>query len=385
MFHLIRNVKVYAPDDLGRKDILVAGKQIVRIAEPGTDYSSVEPHITDGTSLQAFPGIIDAHVHIAGAGGEGGPGTRTPDVGFSQFVEGGITAVVGCLGTDGFTRSLESVLMKVKELRTLGMSAWMYTGSYQVPPPTFFGDPAKDISLIEEVIGVGEVAISDHRSSCPDRNALMRLAAHARLGGMLGGKAGVLNIHMGDAKDPFRPLHDVVSNSELNYNTFYPTHINRNAEIFEDAKAYGMVGYVDITTSSYPFFSDIEIKPSTALRLLLDAGVPLSHITMTSDAGGSLPRFNERGELVSIETGQPKSLLFEVVDAVKEGCDPALAFATVTRNVARILKLQNKGEVAVGADADILLLDEDYALQHVMGLGQWLMFDQKVLKKGLYE
>lgn len=325
-------------------------------------------------------------MHIAGAGGEGGPATRTPEMQLSHMIEAGVTTVVGCLGTDGFTRSFESVLMKVKSLRAQGVSAWMYAGAYQVPTPTLTGDVGRDLSLIDEVIGVGEIALSDHRSSHPGTDELKRLVAHARVGGMLGGKAGIVNIHMGDAKNPFAPLYSLVESSELSFRQLFPTHINRNHYIFEDAKSYGKLGVVDITTSSYPYFPDEEIKPSEAVRLLLEAGVPEAHITMTSDAFGSLPLFDAEGNLLRLEMGLLSSLYNEMCDIVRhEKLSLTTALRTVTSNPARVLKLGSKGRIAVGADADICLIDSQLNLRSVIAMGQWMMRDGKMLRKGTYQ
>ncbi len=303
MMILIRNAEVYAPEKLGKMDILIAGGQIIAVHERIDLRGNIGIEELDAGGMIALPGLIDGHVHIAGAGGEGGPASRTPELLLSDMLLAGVTTVIGCLGTDGITRTVESVLMKVKSLRAEGVSAWMYTGSYQVPAPTITGDTARDIALIDEVIGMGEVAVSDHRSSVPTTAELARIAAHARVAGMIGGKAGVVNLHMGDAQDPFRPIHDVVQASEIGYRQFIPTHVNRNPYIFADALEYGKKGYVDITTSSYPYYPDEEIKPSIALRRLLDAGVPAGHITFTSDACGSLPGFDPAtGELVKMET-----------------------------------------------------------------------------------
>ncbi len=385
---LIQHADVYQPDYLGKKDILIAGKQIILIQDK-IDISSLKNDtikIINCSGKKAIPGLIDAHVHIAGAGGEGGPSTRTPEMQLSQMLEGGITTVIGCLGTDGMTRSVESVLMKVKSLRAEGVSAWMYTGSYQVPTPTILGDVGKDIAMIEEVIGVGEIALSDHRSSCPTTDELIRLVEHARVGGMLGGKAGIANIHMGDAKDPFRPICDAVEKSELKYKQFLPTHCNRNDYIFEDAKTYGKTGYVDITTSSYPFFAQYEVKPSTAVNELVNAGVPLEHITMTSDGCGSLPNFDENGNLTQLEMGQLKTLFIEMIDIVtNEKMLLEKALKVVTSNVADILKLKSKGRIEEGKDADLVLIDNEYKISHVVANGQILVSDYQILKKGTYE
>lgn len=384
---LIKNAHVYSPENKGKNDVLLAGGKIISIAPLIEVPASLMVKIIEAEGLILTPGFIDAHVHIAGAGGEGGPASRTPELQLSDMIKGGVTTVVGCLGTDGITRSVESVLMKVKSLRAEGVSAWMYTGSYQVPTPTITGDVARDIALIEEVIGVGEVAVSDHRSSFPTVEELGRIAAQARVAGMIGGKAGIVNIHMGDAKDPFRPLYKVVESSELTLRQFLPTHINRNEYIFEDAKTYALKGYVDITTSSYPYFPEYEIKPSSALRQLLDAGVPAEHITFTSDACGSLPGFDPvSGELIRLESGLPASNLTELRDAVLDEKIPIeIALQVLTSNPARILKLKHKGKIAAGCDADLLLLDQNFEIHSVLALGAPLMENYQLLKKGTYE
>ncbi|MDD3051896.1 MAG: beta-aspartyl-peptidase [Candidatus Cloacimonetes bacterium] len=382
---LLKNCTTYCPDPLGKKDILIAGNKIIAI-EDNIQTGNLETEVIDANGLIAIPGLIDGHVHIAGAGGEGGPKTRTPELKLSQLLEGGITTVIGCLGTDGMTRSVESVLMKAKSLREEGVSSWIYTGSYQIPTPTILGDVGKDIALIEEIIGVGEIAVSDHRTSFPSVNELIRLAEHARVGGMLGGKAGIVNLHMGDAHNPFQIIHEVVKTSELNYKQFLPTHCNRNDYIFEDAKLYGKKGYLDITASSYPFFPQYEIKPSKAIKQLLEAGVPLEHITMTSDGCGSLPDFDEQGNLVRLVTGQPASILWETIAAISEEKMPIEeAIKPVTSNPADILKLKDKGRLIVGKDADIVLLNSSYKIEYIIANGKKMVDKAIQLVKGTFD
>ena len=385
---IIAQAEVFNPDCIGVKDILISGEKIIAIADKFDVeiFKTLDVKVINAKGKIVIPGLIDAHVHIAGAGGEGGPSTRTPEMQLSQLLVGGITTVIGCLGTDGITRSPDSVLMKVKSLRVEGVSAWMYTGSYQVPTPTITGSVERDLALIEEVIGVGEIAISDHRSSCPSTRELIRLTEHARVGGMLGGKAGIVNIHLGDAKNPFNPIVEAVKQSELKFKQFFPTHCNRNDYIFEDAKVYGKEGYVDITASSYPFFPEYEIKPAKAIVELLNAGVPLEHITMTSDGNGSLPHFDSNGELVRLEMGQPKSIYTELIDAiVHEKLPMEVALKVVTSNVASVLRLKAKGRIQVNCDADIVILNSDYSINDVIARGVHVVKDSKSLIKGTYE
>lgn len=388
MLTLFKNADVYTPEHIGRKDILTGGGKILTIADSIEPPSGIECEVISADGLIAVPGFIDSHVHIAGAGGEGGPSTRTPELQLSMLIEAGVTTVIGCLGTDGMTRTVESVLMKAKGLKAEGVSSWIYTGSYQVPTPTITGDVGRDIALIEEVIGVGEIALSDHRSSWPNTDELIRLVEHARVGGMLGGKAGIVNIHLGDQEDPFIPMYQVIERSHnmLKLTQFLPTHCNRNDYTLESAKEFAKRGgYVDITTSSYPYFPEYEVKPSKCIPILLEAGVPIEKITFSSDACGSLPGFDENGNLVKLEMGLPSANFRELMDTVhQEGIPLETALKVLTSNPADILKLHQKGRLAPGKDADIVFIDNT-RIYHVMALGKFMMKDANILKKGSYE
>ncbi len=380
--YLFKNCEVYGPRFLGKKDILTGGGIILAIEDRLEKPLGWDIDVIEGKGLRMIPGLIDSHVHIAGAGGEGGPATRTSEMQLSQMLMAGVTTVVGCLGTDGMTRSVESVLMKARGLKKEGVSAYIYTGAYQVPTPTILGDAGKDIAMIDEVIGTGEIALSDHRSSSPTVTELIRLAAHSRIGGMLGGKAGIVNIHMGDANNPFQPLYDVVQLSELPLTQFLPTHCNRNEHIFEEAKLYGVNGLVDLTTGSYPYFSDIEVKPSKAIAELLHSGVPLPHITMSSDGCGSIPQFDDSGNLVKLETASVMTLFNELRHAaINEGLGLENALQAVTSNVADILKIPAKGRIEVGKDADLVLIDSGFRIAHLCAMGLLMIKDGRLLSE----
>ena len=155
--------------------------------------------------------------------------------------------------------------------------------------------------------------------------------------------------------------------------------------MFEAAKEYGREGYVDLTASSYPYYPDEEIKPSACLRELLAAGVPLEHITFSSDGCGSLPVFNEKGELLSLASGKPKAIFSELIDCVRlEKLELEKALPVVTSNVAAILKLPGKGRIATGMDADLLLLDENDRIRHLLANGRWLVRDGEILQRGTF-
>jgi beta-aspartyl-dipeptidase (metallo-type) len=385
---LLKNPDIYAPAPAGRADLLVAGGRIVRM-EPGIRIADSYCEAFDASGLLAVPGFIDGHVHVTGGGGEGSYATRTPELVLSDAIRGGITTVVGCLGTDGVTRSLAGLLAKARGLDEEGISTFMYTGYYAVPVRTLTGSIERDLLLIDKVIGVGEIALSDHRSTQPTFDEFARVAAEARRGGILSGKAGVVNVHMGDGRRGLALVKRILDETEIPATQFLPTHINRNPALFDEGTAFAKAGgLVDFTTSSVPaFLEEGEIKCSSGLRRMLEAGVAASQVTLTSDGQGSLPSFDEQGRLKRLEVGRVTSLFAEVRDAVLDEQVPlGTALQAVTENPARILKLKGKGQLAAGADADIVLLDSgSLEIRGVIAKGKWLMKDRNVLVKGTFE
>ncbi|MCU0252630.1 MAG: beta-aspartyl-peptidase [Vicinamibacterales bacterium] len=385
---LLKNADVYAPAAKGRADILAAGGRILRI-EPSIELPPAYVEQVDASGVMAVPGFIDGHVHMMGGGGEGGFATRTPELMLSDAIRGGVTTVVGCLGTDGVTRSLAGLLAKAKALDEEGLSTFIYTGHYGVPVQTLTGSIERDLLLIDKIIGVGEVALSDHRSNQPTFEEFARLSAEARRGGILSGKAGVVNVHMGDGRRGLAMLRRLIEETEIPATQFLPTHIGRNPSLFEEGLAYAKAGgLVDFTTSTVPAFLDEgEVKCSAGLRRMLDAGVDAANITFTSDGQGSLPDFDAHGRLRRLEIGRVTSLFAEVRDAVRvEGVPLATALQVITSNPARILKLRGKGALEAGADADIVLLDAaSLEIDGVIAKGRWLMKARTPLVRGNFE
>lgn len=380
MITLIKNVEVYSPDALGRQDILLAGERIARIA-PQIELAGDDINLVDGSALIATPGLVDSLVHIIGGGGEGGFRTRTPELGFAETALAGVTTLVGVLGTDAVTRTLTNLLAKASALSEEGLSCYCHTGSYQIPVKTLFDSVQEDLILIDKFIGVGEVAISDHRSSQPTLNELKKLAAEARVGGMLAGKGGVVSVHVGDAPEGLSLIETLVEESDIPISQFLPTHINRNRRLFITALDYARHGgYIDFTTSTTPeLLAQGEVKCSRGLQEALAAGVPISQITFSSDANASLPRFDSNGHFAGLGIGRISSLLDEVRDAVlHDKVALADALSVVTRNPARVLRLPQKGELAAGRDADLLLLNARLQVHSVWARGRRLVGDGRL-------
>ncbi|MCL6637169.1 MAG: beta-aspartyl-peptidase [Alicyclobacillus sp.] len=386
---LIRQARVYAPEPLGSKDVLLGAGQILAVADNLSFHGNI-PLIreVDARGLLLFPGLIDQHVHMAGGGGEGGFHYRTPEISLSHITTAGVTTLVGVLGTDGVTRSTRELLAKANGLEFEGVTTYIYCGAYQVPTRTITGTPRSDLVLIDKVIGVGEIAISDTRSSHPSEQDLAELASEARVGGLLAGKAGVLHLHVGDDDSKLSLLFDLLKRTELPREMFTPTHLNRNPDLLQDAIRYGQEGgFVDITSGIRPDAHDhISVKPSRAIRQLLDAGVHPSLITMSSDSNGSSPIFDDRGKLVAMGIGSIATLWEETRDTiVAEEVPIELAVAMVTKNVARVLKLHQKGRVRAGLAADLMLTNEQFEIQHVFAKGRQMVADGKPVVWGTFE
>ena len=177
---VLKQGDIYAPEHLGRKDILIEGSRIARIADHIDEYDQIEEvEKVDLGGHILTPGYMDIHVHITGGGGESGPATRVPEASLSVLVRNGITTVVGLLGTDGITRSLENLLAKARAFNEEGITCRILTGAYGYPSPTITGSVERDIALIDLMVGV-KIAMSDHRSSNLTGEQLISLATQAR-------------------------------------------------------------------------------------------------------------------------------------------------------------------------------------------------------------
>src|SRR5215212_592669 len=135
VFTLIEGGELYAPQRRSRQDVLLAGGRVARI------------------------GSIDQQA-LSATG-------------------------VGCLGVYTTTKTLPGLLAKVRAFNEEGITAFMYSGGYNVPPVTLTGSVRTDMLLVAEVIGAGEIAIADARSTAPSLPELDRLVRDAYAGGLL--------------------------------------------------------------------------------------------------------------------------------------------------------------------------------------------------------
>ena len=370
---LIKNALLYDPACRGKKDILISFDKILQI-DDRIEGSFPDLEVLDADGRIAIPGLIDQHVHSTGGGGEQGFQSRTPEIRLSDIVTSGVTTMVGVLGTDSITRTVENLVAKTKALTNEGITAYCLTGAYCYPPVTVTGSVGNDIAMISEILGC-KLAISDHRGSHPTREEIIRLVSEIRTAALISGKPGVLHMHVGIDPAGIEPIMDIVRTTDIPVWHFRPTHLDRIPE--QAAMFTQMGGYADFTASE----SLAEILCSVWDRLSL----PL--VTISSDANGSMPKWDESHEhVIGMGVGKMTTLISAVRDLVKKGIPLETVLPFLTENVAKALLLYpKKGTLRKGSDADLVLLDRDLAIDTVIAGGTRMMDAGEVLVKGMYE
>ncbi len=345
----------------------------------------VPTEVVELGGARVIPGLIDAHVHLAGGGGESGPASRVPRLHLEHLTLAGVTTAVGVLGTDGTTRTMAELVATVLGLREEGLSAWCWTGSYALPLQTLTGSVRSDVVFVDPIIGVGEFALSDHRSSQPTFDELLRVASDCHVAGLLSGKAGVLHLHLGDGARGLSLVRRALDETELPARVFHPTHVNRTTRLFAEALELAARGStIDVTAFPVEDGEDAYSAPEAIARYLA-SGAPAQRLTCSSDGGGCLPTFDADGRLVTMDVGRPSSLLETLRALHAKGVALEAALPCMTSNVAAHLRLPRKGQLVVGADADLCVLDGALALRDVMARGRFLVRDGAPTAAGTFQ
>ncbi len=350
------------------------------LSDPPTDWPV---DTIDLAGRRLIPGLIDGHVHFAGGGGEAGAATRVLPVQVSHLTLAGVTTAIGLLGTDTETRSMAELLANARGLAEFGLTTYCYTGGYQVPPKTLTGSVRGDLVHNDRIVAIGELAISDHRSSQPTLDELLRLASDAHVSGMITRKAGILHLHLGDGSRGLQLIEQALAQAELPARTYHPTHCNRNRRLWQQAKELSASGiYVDVTA----FAADEDsLSAAQAMDDWLRTGLSPDRLTVSSDGGGCLPTFDNDGNLLHMDVGRSASLLEAVAELLAMGWRLDQVLPAFTSNVATLFRLPSKGRVAVGSDADLVVLGEDGTPWATLAGGHWLVREGKPLIRGLFE
>ncbi len=385
-FTLLRNALAYAPEPLGPRHLLLGGGKILWIGsdDPGLP-AALAADVVDLEGRRLVPGFIDAHVHVTGGGGEAGHASRVPAPGLSRYTRAGVTTVVGLLGTDDLARGMPELLAHVYGLREEGLSAFAWCGGYHLPPTTLTGSVRGDIALVEPIIGVGELALSDHRSSQPSLDELLRIASEAHVAGLMSGKAGVVHLHLGEGARGLDLVRRALDASELPPRVFQPTHVNRRRALFDEAVALAQRGcHIDIT--AFPVAPDEDAwTAEDALLRYLDSGAPPHRVSISSDGGGCLPVFDGDGRVTRMDVGDSAALAATLQALLARGVPLERALPAFTGNPAALLRLPAKGRIALGADADLVALGDAGGIDAVWARGVLQVRGGSAVRRGTFE
>lgn len=387
--YLIRSAEVYAPEPLGRKDVLIGFGKILKIGDRlAEEYGGLDVEVLDADGCILTPGFVDQHVHVIGAGGEAGFFSRTPEMQVSAIVRHGITTVVGLHGTDGTARNIEALYAKVCALEQEGITARMLTGSFEMPSATLTGSVRRDMIFIDKVIGA-KTAISDRRSSQPSRSDIEKLLAQAYTGGLVSGKRGYTHFHMGVGRRRLDMLADIIREIEIPPYLIIPTHVNRDEALFVQAMELAKMGAViDITSGIAPEYGfEGTIKPSDAIRRCLENGVDIRNVTMSSDANGSMAVYDAEGRFVGLCVTTVETMHKEFRDlALTKEMPLETALRPVTSSPAAAIGMYPaKGCVREGSDADLIIMDKDLSILKVFAMGKLAADGGEALLKGAFE
>ncbi|HHU62977.1 MAG TPA: beta-aspartyl-peptidase [Clostridiales bacterium] len=381
MITVINNAKVYDPQYLGYKTVVLVGKSIYKILDNHRVEGWLQSHarVIDASGMIAVPGFIDQHVHIIGGGGEGGPLTRIEEISLEEIVANGITTVVGLLGADNITRTMEELYAKAKKLKMQGIDCYIYCGGYSRPFATITGSLKKDIVFIDNIIGLGELAVSDYRSSQLRESELLDLIAQVYTASILSKKPGIVHVHVGPEKVGLKPLIELVARFPKYLRHIIPTHINRSADLLQEGMEFVRLGgMIDLTAGMW---EDGGLSIGQSLSILKSRNIDLGSVSVSSDANGSMPVFDSRGQVL----GTGVSRISALIDEIKNINDQNIigfeqCIGLITQNPAKALGLSNiKGRIKEGYQGDIVIMDHELHIHTVIAKGQ-VIFENGKLK-----
>jgi len=243
-----------------------------------------------------------------------------------------------------------------------------------------------DVVFVDPVIGAGETAISDHRSSQPTFEEIVKLAADCHVAGLTSGKAGVLHLHVGDGARGLAMIERALTETELPARVFHPTHVNRRPELLAEARELARATGLTVDVTVFPIDGEDPATPAEdVIEKWIDDGLPRARLTVSSDGGGCLPVFDADGRMTSMDVGACAMLATTLRALIRRGRALGDVLPFFTSNVAEQLRLARKGRVEVGGDADLVVLEHDVAIRDVMARGRWMVRGGAVKTRGTFE
>jgi beta-aspartyl-dipeptidase (metallo-type) len=169
-------------------------------------------------------------------------------------------------------------------------------------------------------------------------------------------------------------LWKVIRSSEIPISQFHLTHMTRNDYILEEGKKWLRAGgWLDFTADAAADVVTLGNKAAAALMNFRKEELSLQHITVSSDAFGSMPVFDSQGNLLKYEVASPGTL-FSTFKTLYFNFQLSLAecLSFFTTNPAKLYHLAKKAEIKVGYDADLLVLDENMNIKGLLNINSTL-------------
>jgi beta-aspartyl-dipeptidase (metallo-type) len=388
---LLKGARVFAPQNLGICDILLGANKILAI-EPSISSKFDIPHerieIVDLVGRTIVPGFVDQHVHIIGGGGSEGPTSRIPELSLSDITRCGITTVVGLLGLDTETKRIETLIMKAYALEEEGISTYIYTGGFGFPPITLMKNLKSDLALIPKILGV-KIGLGEELSAFPTPHELAQLASDVYAGARLGGKKGIIHIHLGDClgESPFELIRETINICRVPTNCFLITHSNWSEHVFQGACTLAPMGiYLDIDSlfrATRGYTNSIE--PKIAVKRFEEYGVKWNRLTITTDANAVTPKLGYDGvDTYRIGLDTLMETFRELVLRENRTIEQVLELFTV--NPAKALGIEHiKGTLKEGRDADLLVLTDELNIDQVYAKGRLMVTAGRPIVFGRFE
>ena len=127
--------------------------------------------------------------------------------------------------------------------------------------------------------------------------------------------------------------------------------------------------------------------PAKAVTGLLEAGVPLTRILLSSDGNGAPPKEERREGQPAVANYMPVGALHATSRRLilEEGVPPSDALRVVTSNVADATGLSRKGRIGPGMDADLVAFDHDWRIHTVIARGRVMVDAGKPVVRGMFD
>ena len=299
------------------------------------------------------------------------------------------------LGFDATSKDMAALVAKTKAFKEDGISAYALTGAtLEHPVPTLTGRIRDDIAFVEEIIGVGEISVSElgyaYDSNGPGAQYIAEAATAGLLAGRLARKRGYLCLQVPPYHGAcLKPVLAMLERTGLPIGQLLPSHVNQTDAYMADATLWAeRGGYLDVGANYSPDnnFSRAT-APATAISRLLEAGVPLELILLSSDGNGAPPKEEQREGQPAVANYMPVGALpatwRELI--VDEGLSATDALRVVTSNVAAATGLVRKGRIAPGLDADLIAFDADWQIRTVIARGRLMVEDGRPVARGMFD